>query len=63
MAMKANISYWLRAFRPRFQQAYANLDETPGTGIGREFAELLRRADERRRQRPPGTDDHEPSRR
>jgi hypothetical protein len=41
--MAANVSIWLRAFRPPLQRAYQHLDETPY-----DFAALLQRADERR---------------
>lgn len=40
--MTTNLSIWLRVFRPPFQRAYPQLDETD-----RELADLLRRADER----------------
>ncbi|MDP3739318.1 MAG: hypothetical protein Q8R02_18155 [Hyphomonadaceae bacterium] len=41
--MTANISTWLRAFRPPLQRAYSRLDET-----GDDFADLLELADERK---------------
>jgi len=43
MAMTANVSIWLRAFRPPLQRAYPCLDET-----ALDLAALLERADERR---------------
>jgi hypothetical protein len=40
--MTANISIWLRAFRPPLQRAYTRPDQTD-----RDLADLLRKADER----------------
>ncbi|HEX5008455.1 MAG TPA: hypothetical protein VFV70_15180 [Hyphomonadaceae bacterium] len=43
--MTANVSTWIRAFRPSLQRAYPQLAETD-----RDLAELLRKADERTRE-------------
>ena len=45
-AMTANISIWLRAFRLPLQRTYPRLEERPEE-IDADFADLLRRADER----------------
>ena len=45
-AMTANVSTWIRTFRPPLQRAYSRVDETD-----RDLADLLRQADERTPQR------------
>jgi hypothetical protein len=56
--MTANVSIWIRAFRPPLQRAYVRPDET-----GRDFADLLRRADERLANAAPYTDNNATARR
>ena len=50
--MTANVSIWIRAFRPSLQRTYTRLDETD-----RDLADLLRRADERMSGARPCTDE------
>ncbi|HEY7800829.1 MAG TPA: hypothetical protein VIA80_18825 [Hyphomonadaceae bacterium] len=48
--MTANVSIWLRAFRPPLQRAYTRPDQTD-----RDLADLLRKADERMQRNAPAS--------